>query len=373
VKLIFDARALRMYPVGKPGFKGGTETMVERIAGGLADHGHTVHVVTPDLEQEEQRGPTEWWWGPTAHPTQADAVVMVHSLAFIEPYHADHLIFATNGVDPELGPEHEMAAGIDRFPVFSETHGRLLRQLRPTVTEAQCVVTGLGIDHLDYFVRMVDGGIFPASYVERVPGRLLFSNDPARGLWHALDVFDHLKRLVPDATLHVAYDFERQFEHHRWVANSLAEALWDCRKRLQTTPGVTSLGALSREELVAEQLACDVHAYASDPPNVGSQIHGLTQMECAAAGAALVLSETEAFPEVFGEAALILPIPGTYRPELARRFDAQDWADNIAAILGDALRLAAMREASRALAARNSWAHVVDRWDAMLAGLGGDG
>lgn len=359
MKLIIDATALRLYPVGKPGFHGGTELYVKELAQGLAGKGHTVHVVTPDLDEEEQRGPSEWWWGENAHPTKADTVVMVHSLGNVAPYSADTLIYATNGIDPQLGPNHEMASGIDAFPVFSEKHAELMIKARPTIKREQCFVTGLGVD------------LRPVNELERVHGRMLYANDPARGLWHVLDIFDLVKAQVPHATLHVAYDFDRQFEPSRWHANQMAELLWDCKGRIAQTPGVVSLGGLAPEQVTAEQLACQVHVMPSDPPNVGSQIHGITQMECAAAGAALVLSDTEAFPEVFGEAATILAIPGTYLHDIERRVDAQDWAEVVVELMRDEAKWSEASRKARALAEQHTWAAVIDRWDEMLATLAG--
>lgn len=361
MKIIIDARALQLYPVGQPTeFTGGTELMVHKIAKGLAGYDHTVHVVCPDLEVEEQRGESLWYWGPNAHPSAADAVVMVHSLQHVADYSADYLIMATNGVDPDLGPQHSYASGVDMFPVFSIKHGEMLRQFRPTVPEEKLVVTGLGIDWEQDYHWLGE---------EKVPGRMLYANDPARGLWHVLDIFDHLKTLNPDVTLHVAYDFDKQFEHHKWSATALAEVLWECKQRLGSTPGVTNMGGLSRSELVREQLECQIHAMPSDPPNAGSQIHGITQMECAAAGAALVLADYEAFPEVFGEAAMILPQIGLFLPKSERRYDALDWAEAINELMHDSDKLADMAKKSRELAARHTWGHVANRWSTMLGEL----
>jgi glycosyltransferase involved in cell wall biosynthesis len=332
--------------------------MVHRLAYGLGKAGHEIHVVTPDLDIEEQRAEKVWYWPPQAHPTQADTVVMVHSLEFVDAYSADYLIMATNGIDPMLGPDHSYASGVDAFPIFSEKHGELMRQFRPTIKPEQCFVTGLGIDLSRYLADPV-----------KVPGRLLFANDPARGLWHVLDIFDHLHRYDDKYTLHVAYDFDRQFEHHRWSATTIAEALWDCKKRLESTPGVTNVGGLGAIQLIEEQHECQIHVMPSDPPNAGSQIHGITQMECAAAGAALVLSDIEAFPEVFGQAATILPVVGTWLPKTERRYDAQDWAEAVHALAEDSDRLSVASAKARKLAEINTWDHVIERWQGMLTAL----
>src|SRR5207245_2689365 len=107
----------------------------------------------------------------------------------------------------------------------------------------KCFITGLGVDLRDYPVAGTP-----------IEGRLLFANDPARGLWHVLDIFDKLRELVPSASLHVAYDFNKQFEAHRWNATALSEKMWDCKRRIEYTPGITNVGALSRADLIQEQL-----------------------------------------------------------------------------------------------------------------------
>ncbi len=365
MKLIIDGRALDLYPLGKPGFHGGTESYVIELARGLSAKGHTVHVVTNDLDTDEQRGPNEFWWGPQAFPTRADAVIMVPSIEKVEPYSADLLIVATNGLGHYLGEDGDLDA-IDAFPVFSNTHADMLHKTQQ-VPRDKCFLTGLGVDLLDYEVPLTRDN--PLGELRKVPGRIMVGNDPQRGLWHVLDIFDKLKPLVPDATLHVTYDCQKVFDSVRWTASHMATLMLDCERRLAATEGVTSLGALSRQELIREQLECQVHVWPSDPPNVGSQIHGITQMECAAAGAALVLSDIEAFPEVFGEAALLLPVPGTFVPEHERRADAQDWAEAIAEIMLSPEKWAEMSRTSRALAEQHTWAHVIDRWDQMLATL----
>lgn len=373
MKLIIDARQLRLYPVGKPGFHGGTETYVKVLAAGLAAKGHTVHVVTPDLDDDEQRGPLEWWWGPTAHPTKADAVVMVHSLAGADDYAGDALVFATNGVDPDLGPDGRLAELVAAFPVFSRTHGELMCAQNPTIGKARCVVTGLGVDLAEYAalntLRLNKEGHAEGPVVPKVPGRIWVGNDPARGLWHVLDVFERVQAAYPEATLAVTYDFDRQFEQHRWRQNILAETMWETRRRLKTMPNVVNLGSLDRAGVVQQQLEAMVHLWPSDPPNVGSQIHGISQMEAGAAGCALVLSDIEAFPEVFGEAATILPVPGRFVPQAERRVDAQDYADAVLALLRNPKKWATASRKARKLAEQHTWGHVIDRWGQMLGML----
>ena len=348
-----------MYPLAKEGFHGGTELYVRRIASGLAGKGHVCHVVAPDLEGPMQmRGEREFWWGPESFPTEADCVVMFHALAGVEPYSADLLVLATNGVDPYLGSDPAWVHNIDAYPVFSQKHAELLT-LNRGVPPERMYVTGLGVDDAE-----------PSSILT-VPHRWFYSNDPARGLWHVLDIFQEYRLEFPEATLHVGYSFDRQFEHHRWNATSTAEALWACRERMENDRSITVLPEMTRADVAREMGECFVHVMPSDPPNVGSQIHGMLQMELASYGVPLVLASTEAFPEVFGEAAMILPLPGTFIPEHMVRYSCVDWACELVNLAREPERMLEMSQKSFALAGRHSWRAVVDRWDSMLVLLEG--
>lgn len=374
MNLIIDATALDLYPVGKSGFHGGTELYLHKLAEGLAKN-HIVHVVTADLSREEQRGERLWYWPKAYHPTSGDAIIMFHSLENIEPYSSDLLVLASNGLGAYLGPEDEYATGVDAVACFSKVHADLLHKAHPKLRTDRFFITGLGVDVGDYsvgFERTADGDVNAIRFRDKqVPGRMLYANDPQRGLLNTLRVFELVRKEVPEATLHVTYDWERVFQALKWNAHCISEELWECNALMKTIPGVSNLGALTRQEVIREELECSIHAYPSNPPNVGSQIHGITQMECAAAGAALVLSDVEAFPEVFGEAAYILPTIGSYLPEDERRCNIADWADVIISLIREPEEHRKASVAARALAERNTWDHVVHRWNKMLSDLTG--
>lgn len=360
MQIIIDATALNVYPVGRPGFHGGTELYLHYLAHGLSKN-HTVDVVTPDLAVMQRRGPQLCYWPPTHHPQVADAVIMFHNLRNLEPYHADYLIWASNGLGAYLGPNDEFVEKVDAIPCFSRTHAELLCQRHKKVNPDKCYVTGLGVD-LDDFK--------PGN---KVPGRLLYANDPQRGLLNTLRIFEQVLTRVPTATLHVTYDVDRVFEERRWIAHSTSQELWEIQERMKELgEHVVNLKALERGDLIEEMRSCYLHVYPSAPPNSGSQIHGITQMELAACGVPLILSNTEAFPEVFGEAAEILPVPGALIPEWERRCTVEDWTDLVVDTMQyDKVKYDEMSQLSRALAEANTWDHVVQKWEAMLGELAG--
>jgi hypothetical protein len=190
-----------LYPLGKDGFSGGSQVYIKAITNGLAARGHIVHVITNDLEHEEQRGPNLWYWGPKMHPTAADAVAMQMHVNPNADYEASKLVLMTSCVDPYLGPNHEWAKQVDAFPVFSQVHKDLLLRMRPTVPENRIYITGLGVDLDDYnypYDPDLDILVVPEDEdwrsAQKVPGRMLYANDPARGLFYTMDVFDLVKK-----------------------------------------------------------------------------------------------------------------------------------------------------------------------------------
>lgn len=376
MRLLFDSTPETMYSLAKEGFSGGSQTYIKAIIKGMVERGHTVHVIANDLEVDEQRGEREFWWPPTYHPQRFDVAIQQMHVRPDPPYDAPILVLMTSCVDPQMGPNHEWATAVDAVPVFSEVHKSLLCKLRPIAPE-KCYLTGLGVDLWEYDswridrdqIEKGDRGYMDPLDDFKIPGRMLYANDPARGLFNMLDIFDLVKKAVPEATLHVAYDFDRQFGYRCWEHSAMAEMLWDCKKRLTSTPGVTNLGGISRDAIIREELGCQVHCMPSDPPGVGTQTHGITQMECAAAGAALVLSDVEAFPEVFSEGATILPVIGRFVPDAERRTTAQDYADEVVRLMKDPDAWLEASRKARVLAEKNTWSAVCDRWDAMLTDL----
>lgn len=370
MRILIDASNHQLYPIGSDGFTSGTVLMVRNIAAGLAERGHTVHVITNDLQVEDQRGPTLWYWPPNVHPLAGDVAVQLMHVNPQPEYDADILLLMTFGIDPYLGPDHQWGQQVDGFPVLSAKHGELLRKARPTVREDRCFVTGLGVCLMDYHdQRYMAAMVHGEDHDIKVPGRMLYANDPTRGLPALLDIFDKVKEQVPEASLHIAYDFDGNLERVKWEHSYRAQMLLDCKRRIETTPGVVNLGTVDRATIIRKQLECQVHCMPSNADK--DQLHGLTQLECAAAGCALVLSDVAAFPEVFGEGATILPQVGKYMPELERRIDAGDWAQIVIELIKDETVWQTASQKARTLAEKHTWPAVIDRWEEMLKELGG--
>ncbi len=365
LQLVIDCRPLRMYPMGQPGFTGGTEAVVHRLAKGMSDRGHTVHVITDDLQYEQHRGPNLWYWPKDNHPVVADIAIPVATLESVGDLSAPLMVLLTNGIDPDLAGHGDY---VDAFTTFTEAHSRLLVD-RSHVPLEKCFVTGLGID-----TKELISSSKLAKPSQTVYGRMLWANDPTRGLWHMLDIFECVKKAIPEATLHVAYDFGRQFDFHKWTASAISEVMWECKRRMETIEGVTNVGGLSHEELLIEQNQCHVQVFPSDPQNVGSQLHGLTQMEMCMLGVPLITTEIEAFPELYKDCATFLPWPGQFekydkrRGEM-RRVTAQDWADATVYLMKHPRKWASASIKARNVAKRHDWSRMLDNYEILFQQL----
>lgn len=102
---------------------------------------------------------------------------------------------------------------------------------------------------IDLPVRVDD---FEDKEVERIPNRLIFTSVPDRGLENLWRVWPIIKRSIKDASLVITSDYRlwgvdaRNNKHRvRWMAHE----------------DVTFLGAISREQLIYEQLKAQILAY----------------------------------------------------------------------------------------------------------------
>lgn len=79
-----------------------------------------------------------------------------------------------------------------------------------------------------------------------------------------------------------------------------------------------------------------------------------------------MLSDIEAFPEVFGEGATIMPTIGKYVPEWERRCQAADYAEVVITLMKSPELWQKESRKARALAEKNTWEMVSAKWEEML-------
>jgi glycosyltransferase involved in cell wall biosynthesis len=195
----------------------------------------------------------------------------------------------------------------------------------------------------------------------RDPYRVIHSSSPDRGLHHLLAIWKDVKGQVPEANLHLYYDYERWFaatdeamktyglpiptgDRAYLVRDYLNELLGD-------EWGVYHHGGIGQWQLAQEQMQAGILAYPCDPihPTEG---FSMTCLEALAAGCELVTTDADALDELWAPSATILPLPVI----------SDGWAD----VLVQKLRnppTEPERESFRNYARKFTWKKLGKRWE----------
>jgi glycosyltransferase involved in cell wall biosynthesis len=163
--------------------------------------------------------------------------------------------------------------------------------------------------------HVMGNGCNPADYegVEKVPGRCIFTSSPDRGLDVLLQQWPRIRAAVPNAELRVFYHSLADFlsltktnftspvdQERKRRAGIVAELL----PKLQGE-GVSYVGGVSRERMAREYAEAEILAYPFDPvvpytDGWGVEGYGTAVLEGCASGAVPVITNADAFEEVYG-------------------------------------------------------------------------
>ncbi len=208
-------------------------------------------------------------------------------------------------------------------------------------------IIGNGVD-----LAWWDGG----AAVARVPGRLLYSQSPDRGLVHLLRWWPELKRRLPNLSLHVTYSIERIYDF-QWAHELRAEM---CRTidQARSFPDVTFLGVLSAEDYRTELKSAELYVFPCDPGNYG-ETFSIGCMEACAAYTPILGSGDVSIAEIYDGAAHIVYGPIWDQP----------WVDNIQILMTDSVKRTSYVGEARTLAESYQWADIAKEWEDLLLRL----
>ncbi len=194
----------------------------------------------------------------------------------------------------------------------------------------------------------------------KIPGRVVYSSSPDRGLHHLLSQWPRIRRAVPHATLHIFYRLAPWIEQ---IASTpypfppvealRARALYinEALNRMLALPGqcgITVRDSVSRETIEAEMAQAECLAYPCDTIR-WSEGFSCSLLEGCAARACPVTLQTDAFPDVYG---------GTV-PMVAREC-VTEWGDLVIRALTDSAWRDAVNERCGAFAAQKTWRHTAE-------------
>jgi glycosyltransferase involved in cell wall biosynthesis len=156
---------------------------------------------------------------------------------------------------------------------------------------------------------------------EKIPGKMIWASSHDRGLHLLLEIFPQIKKRVPDASLHVFYNFsgiERfaSIEHVDMSTESgkrFAELAYRSRYILEAIRRLDGKGvfvhkSVSRNKIKEEMANSEILAYPCDPVYF-TETFGVVVLEACASGTVPVLCLADAFKELWSSIGYNVPSP----------------------------------------------------------------
>jgi len=227
----------------------------------------------------------------------------------------------------------------------SEWHRARLQNHHPAPFEV--VPDGCDIEPFD--------ALFAAGF-QKVPGRVVWTSSPDRGLHWLLQEWPMIKRAVPHASLRVFYKLKPWLDHFRappaLQENSIQEqhrrALYiEAAMPRLANMGVEFFDSVSRVEITKEVAAAECFGYSADTV-IESEGFSCSTAEACAARSCPIITNVDAFPEIYGGTLPMVEMPLTKNAPIFR--------DLVIRALTDSAFRDDVNAKARALAERNTWA-----------------
>ena len=325
---------------------GGAELAMIHVSRGLARLGYDVTVYYSTEGEAGEYDGVRWLTTTQYDPRECFDVLIswdvicqdgVGIFKFLPCAHLKILEMQCN--HPRIMPEHR----VDWVTPKSEWHKRVIRQFNPMIPEEHCYIMPNGVDLARY-----------ADPEERIPGRVIWCSSPDRGLHHLLRIWPRIREKVPNATLHIFYDFDPNFDSNKWQMNTLGANMWYIKTHANQ-PGVVHRKAVGQQTIAREQKQAQLMVYPLDPPRP-CEGFSIAMLECLAAGTPIIASDADCFPELWGEAITMLPRP----------IEDDVWVETVVRFLRNDKLWQLYSQKGKALAAKYSWEKVIGRWDEFI-------
>ena len=154
---------------------------------------------------------------------------------------------------------------------------------------------------------VIGNGCYPDSYPLRpkVPGRCAYLSSPDRGLHHVLNAWPEIRETVPYAELRIFYYALEGYLSGNHSDPRHRERVAVIHRGL-SLPGVTVVGATSRNELALELAEAEVQLYPVDTLS-WTEGFSCSTLESCAAGALPILMDCDAMGHIYGKACPTAP------------------------------------------------------------------
>lgn len=225
---------------------------------------------------------------------------------------------------------------IDKIFALTDYHKKDIQKTFPFAKDEKFFLARNGVD----MNRFKD-----QKTIEKIPGRLIYSSTPFRGLDVLTEVFPEIRKRVPYVTLNV-------FSSMAVYGNMYdEEEFGEMYRKLRNMEGVTYSGSITQDKLAVEQMKAELLAY----PNTYPETSCITVMECQAAGTPVVTSAYAALNETVPEGTGIRLEGKPHSDEYKKEF-----VDAIIELLTNKEKWQKMSDACLALDV--SWTTIADEW-----------
>lgn len=158
---------------------------------------------------------------------------------------------------------------------------------------------------------VVPNGCDPSLFKDgpRVPGRVIWASSPDRGLDNLLEIWPHIRREVPGASLRIFYKMRKWLEHFLNHPNPALHPTYPMQveraKRIRRfleeykSEGVEVFESVSRNRMSQEMSEAVVLAYPCDTVDY-TEGFSVTLMEACASGLVPITSSVDALESVYG-------------------------------------------------------------------------
>jgi len=182
----------------------------------------------------------------------------------------------------------------DRIFCLSPWHKKFFLNHHQGVPEGKIHVTRDGVDL----------GRFEGK-VRKIPGRMIYSSSPDRGLELLLDLLPQIQKEVPEAEVHIYYGFENWEKAARSRNDQGQIALIEKLKKKFQQPGVIYRGRVGQKTLAKEFMKAQLWAY----PTWFTETFCITGVEAMTSGTPIVTTDVGALVTTVGDAGILLPVP----------------------------------------------------------------
>lgn len=248
------------------------------------------------------------------------------------------------------GPNFDQ--NVDVYVAVSEAHKEfLMRQTGCPNQGEKWEVIPNGVDTSRFTVQQT-----------RKPLRCVYLSSPDRGLHWLLSFWPEIRLMYPTAELHVFYEVNAWKEAARGLFNEVGiRADYVIKKgiALEQSGGVFFRNAVSPEFLAKELSQADVMLYPCDTVRF-TEGFGVAVLEACAAGVVPIITDCDAFGELYKDSGAIVVPMGKDRTWTDR------YVETVLTTLSDMTGRSDRRQKVRQFAERYDWKIVGQEWSAMI-------